>query len=149
MASRAAALRAAALLTAAGRHQLAAAGWEASSSRAVSTSAPAAATAAAAAAPASARARPPPKHSQPAALHTGEVDVPEGVTVSLEGGDMVLTGPLGTSTTSLARLDGRGDAAVRLAPSGRAIEVASVSKPFFGTLTSLMRSKIEVRGWCC
>ena len=87
----------------------------------------------------------PPKARLPAALHSGSVDVPEGVTVRLDGDTLSLTGPLGTSTTSLSRLDGRGDGAVRVAPDGRAIEVASVSKPFFGTLTSLLRSKVEVR----
>jgi ribosomal protein L6P/L9E len=87
-----------------------------------------------------------PKARLPAALHTGTVDVPEGVDVTLDGDTLTLAGPLGTSTTSLSRLDGRGDGAVRVGAGGRLIEVASVSKPFFGTLTSLLRSKIEVRG---
>ncbi len=86
-----------------------------------------------------------PKARLPATLHTGTVDVPEGVDVTLDGDTLTLAGPLGTSTTSLSRLDGRGDGAVRVGAGGRLIEVASVSKPFFGTLTSLLRSKIEVR----
>jgi len=95
--------------------------------RALFTSAPASAVAAA------------------AALHSGSVPVPDGVTVAVDGDTLTLTGPLGTSTTSLSRLDGRGDGALRVAADGRAIEVASVSKPFYGTLTSLLRSKMEVR----
>lgn len=117
--------------------------WEARAAcaRAASTSSASAVSASASA--------PPPKKQRPAAtLHMGTVDVPEGVTVSLDGDILTLTGPLGTSTTSLSRLDGRGDGAVRVGAGGRAIEVASVSKPFYGTLASLLRSKIEVQqGW--
>jgi large subunit ribosomal protein L6 len=77
-----------------------------------------------------------------AALHRALVPVPPGVTVSRAGATLTMAGPLGTAVTDLAALDGRGDGALRLDPGGGAIEVASASKAFFGTLQSLLRSKL-------
>jgi hypothetical protein len=80
-----------------------------------------------------------------ALLNVASIDVPANVSVTRKGSELTVTGPLGTSKTDLASLDGRGDGALKLSPDGRSIEVASVSKPFFGTLQSLLKNKIEVR----
>lgn len=82
-----------------------------------------------------------------ALLNVASIDVPPNVSVTRKGSELTVTGPLGTSKTDLASLDGRGDGALKLSPDGRSIEVASVSKPFFGTLQSLLKNKIEVRIW--
>ena len=76
------------------------------------------------------------------ALHRASVPVPPGVTAERTGSRLTLAGPLGTAVTDLAALDARGDGAIRLDADGGAIEVASPSKAFFGTLTSLVRSKL-------
>ena len=67
--------------------------------------------------------------------------MPSSVSVTRKGSELSVTGPLGTSKTDLASLDGRGDGALKLSPDGRSIEVASVSKPFFGTLQTLLKNK--------
>lgn len=77
------------------------------------------------------------------ALHRASVPVPPGVTVTRRGPILTMAGPLGTSITDLASLDGRGDGALRLdGANGGSIEVASASKAFFGTLQSLLRAKL-------
>lgn len=76
------------------------------------------------------------------ALHRALIPVPPGVTVTRAGPRLVVAGPLGSSVTDLAALDARGDGALRLDAEGGAIEVASPSKPFFGTLQSLLRAKL-------
>ena len=80
----------------------------------------------------------------PALLNVASIEVPANVSVTRKGSELTVTGPLGTSKTDLASLDGRGDGALRLSADGRSIEVASVSKPFFGTLQTLLKNKIEV-----
>lgn len=85
------------------------------------------------------------RRAAPALLNVASVEVPPNVSVTRKGSELTVTGPLGTSKTDLASLDGRGDGALKLSPDGRSIEVASVSKPFFGTLQTLLRNKIEVR----
>ena len=82
---------------------------------------------------------------RPALLNLASIEVPADVSVSRKGSELTVSGPLGTSKTDLASLDGRGDGALKLSQDGRSIEVASVSKPFFGTLQSLLKNKIEVR----
>lgn len=76
------------------------------------------------------------------ALHRAAVPVPPGVTVDRAGARLTVAGPLGTSVTDLAALDGRGDGAIRLDAEAGTVEVASPSKAFFGTLTSLVRAKL-------
>ena len=85
------------------------------------------------------------QRAAPALLNVASIEVPPNVSVTRKGSELTVTGPLGTSKTDLASLDGRGDGALKLSPDGRSIEVASVSKPFFGTLQTLLRNKIEVR----
>ena len=83
--------------------------------------------------------------SSSALLNVASIEVPANVSVTRKGSELTVSGPLGTSRTDLASLDGRGDGALRLSADARSIEVASVSKPFFGTLQSLLKNKIEVR----
>jgi len=104
-----------------------------------------AAASASASASFSTSAAPSSRRAAPALLNVASIEVPPNVSVTRKGSELTVTGPLGASRTDLASLDGRGDGALKLSPDGRSIEVASVSKPFFGTLQTLLRNKIEVR----
>ena len=114
----------------------------AAAAAAASASRRAASSFAAAASAASSSSR---RAAAPALLNVASIEVPSSVSVTRKGSELSVTGPLGTSKTDLASLDGRGDGALKLSPDGRSIEVASVSKPFFGTLQTLLKNKIEVR----
>ena len=71
------------------------------------------------------------------------ITVPKAVTVSWEGEQLVFEGPLGSSSLGLSKIDPSGSSALRLAADTRELEVASISKPFFGTLCSLIENKLH------
>ena len=71
------------------------------------------------------------------------IEVPPSVQIAREADQLIFSGPLGTSRLGLGRVDPAGCSAIQLLPEQRQIAVCSVSKPFFGTLCSLIRSKLH------
>lgn len=67
-------------------------------------------------------------------LHEARIKIPPAVEVSKVADQLVFSGPLGTSRTGLSRIDGLGEAALRLLPDEREIAICTPSKAFFGTL---------------
>ena len=83
------------------------------------------------------------KHSVPQLVRRQVITVPKAVTVSWEGEQLVFEGPLGSSSLGLSKIDPSGSSALRLAADTRELEVASISKPFYGTLCSLIENKLH------
>ena len=79
----------------------------------------------------------------PQALKTVQIDIPASVQVAKQAGQLVFTGPLGTNRLGLTQVDTEGSSALRLLPQERQIALCSISKPFFGTLASLIRGKLH------
>jgi hypothetical protein len=67
-------------------------------------------------------------------LYQASIKVPPAVEVSRVADQLVFSGPLGTTRTLLSSIDSLGDAALKLTPETREIEVCTVNKAFFGTL---------------
>ena len=82
------------------------------------------------------------KHSVPQLVRRQVIAVPQAVRVAWEGEQLIFEGPLGSSSLGLTKIDPTGSSALRLAADTRELEVASISKPFFGTLCSLIENKI-------
>lgn len=78
------------------------------------------------------------------AFQQARINVPPEVSVEKVADTLIISGPLGTTRTDLARLDSLGSAALRLYPQEREIAVASCSKEFFGTFRALLGNKIQV-----
>ena len=83
------------------------------------------------------------KHSIPQLVRRRVISVPESVTITWQGEQLLFEGPLGSSSLGLSKVDPKGSSALRLAAEARELEVASISKPFFGTLCSLIQNKIH------
>lgn len=72
------------------------------------------------------------------------VKVPSPVSVEKNAEVLTISGPLGLIRTDLSKLDTQGSTAIKLLPDNREIAIASCSKPFFGTIQSLLKNKIQV-----
>ena len=77
------------------------------------------------------------------AIKTAHIDIPATVQVARQAEQLIFTGPLGVTRLGLSKVDPDGCAARKLLPDQRHIAVCSISKPFFGTLTSLIKNKIH------
>ena len=77
-----------------------------------------------------------------AVRHT-TIDIPASVQVARQADQLVFSGPLGTTRLGLSQIDTEGCAALKLVPDSREIAICSTSKPFFGTLTSLVKNKLH------
>ena len=77
------------------------------------------------------------------ALKRASLDVPASVQVTKQADELIFAGPLGTTRLGLSKVDTQGCAALKLSPEGRQVEICSISKSFFGTLTTLINNKIH------
>ena len=78
-------------------------------------------------------------------LLQARVRVPPNVAVEKSAEQLIISGPLGSIRTDLSSLDTQGSTALKVLPDTREIAVASCSKPFFGTIQSLLKNKIQVQ----
>ena len=77
-------------------------------------------------------------------IHQARLKIPPNVQVEKQAEQLVVSGPLGTTRTSLSKLDTTGNTAIQLIPEQREVALASSSKAFFGTIQSLLRNKVQV-----
>ena len=83
------------------------------------------------------------KNATSQALKLASIDIPPSVRVTREADNLVIAGPLGTTRLGLSKVDTGGSAALKLLPAERQIAICSVSKPFFGTLESLIKNQLH------
>jgi large subunit ribosomal protein L6 len=69
------------------------------------------------------------------------IPLPPTVAISRQGGQLRITGPLGTSTLLLRSLDPRGGCALALAPGE--LRLVSMSRAHHGLLARLLRNRVE------
>ena len=79
----------------------------------------------------------------PQLIKTASIDIPSTVQVTKQGEQLIFNGPLGTTRLGLSKIDTEGCSALKLVPEQRQIAVCSISKPFFGTLSSLIKNKLH------
>lgn len=77
------------------------------------------------------------------ALKHASLEIPASVQVTKQADQLVFSGPLGTTRLGLSKVDTQGCAALKLDPDKRTVEICSISKPFFGTLTTLIKNKLH------
>lgn len=78
-------------------------------------------------------------------IQQARISVPPEVSVEKAAQTLIVSGPLGTTRTDLARLDSLGSTALKLCAAEREIAIASCSKEFFGTFRALLKNKIQAR----
>ncbi|KAK9806564.1 hypothetical protein WJX73_001759 [Symbiochloris irregularis] len=77
------------------------------------------------------------------ALKFANITVPASVQVIREADQLIFSGPLGTTSLGLSRIDTEGSSALKLLPAEREIAICSVSKSFHGTLGTLIQNKLH------